>query len=164
MINQFAPYTAARAPAHTIENAHITMCRRSPAHAVIVVLCSLHTALPFAVVHFTRAHRCQAMPLPLPPPPKLPSPSPSHDHRNGLPLRQPQTATRHVPPLTPCLWSRGMRRLDAEPARSRGRYFMGVIQTAFGCFMGVTEIILRSKPIPRRPGVASLLISSVSWG
>jgi hypothetical protein len=74
----------------------------------------------------------------------------THHHRRPMTInnRQPQTATRHVPPLTPCERSRVMRRV----CRVAGPRFNGGNAIVFGRFLGVTEIL---KPIPRRPVVAS---------
>ena len=116
-------------------------------------------SLLFAIPHFTLAHRMPCLPrLCLPSPgshPTSSSPWLSHDHRNGMPLRQCQTATRHVLRQ----WSRVARRKRAETARSRGAVFSGgnsiLNLELFGGNRNQPPRAPSPRPIPQRPSVAS---------
>jgi hypothetical protein len=109
------------------------------------------TCLLFALLHFTSCsphawpRRCL----------RRLAATTKHTHHHRRPMtsnnRQPQTATRHVPPLTPCERSRVLRRV----CRVAGPLFHGGNAIVFGRFLGVTEITPPLKPIPCRPVVAS---------
>jgi hypothetical protein len=85
--------------------------------------CVLSRSLLFATPHFTPAV-CLPGRVCCPLSSLASSPPVNHHHHphpmtiaTAIPYRQPQTATRHVPSLTPCHRSRGVRRPCAETAK-----------------------------------------------
>jgi hypothetical protein len=121
------------------------------AHAVIVAPCS--TPVPACYSPCFTSHHAHRMPGHAAALRRLAATTKhTHHHRRPVTInnRQPQTATRHVPPLTPCERSRVVRRV----CRVAGPLFHGGNAIVFGRFLGVTEITPPLKPIPRRPVVA----------